>query len=127
MQTDLPPPLSLKTGCRQNISSEAEWLVANLGPFTTVASYSDLKDLNVSVVKYLSSVMFLFSHSFESAFDWHRYWCLVLGRKQSADSHVLFPWSFIHLSWQLWEPCHPIRKQSCCWTRPPVLLKMSPW
>ena len=73
MQTDLPPPLSLKTGCRQNISSDADWLHANLGPFTTVANYSDLKELNVSGVKYLPSLMFLLSHSLKRAFDWHRY------------------------------------------------------
>lgn len=126
MQTDLPPPLSLKTDCRQNISSDAEWLDANLGPFSTVASYSDLKDLNISGVKCLPSVMFLLSHSFKRAFDWHRYLCLclVLDRQQSADGHVLFPWSSVHLSWQLWKTCHLIRKQSCCWIRPPVLLKM---
>lgn len=124
MQTDLPLPLSFKTDCRQNISSDAEWLEANLGPFTTVASYSDLKDLNISGVKYLPSVMFLLSHSFKRAFDWHRCLCLVLDRKQSVDSHVLFPCSFVHLSWQLWKTCHLIRKQSCCWIRPPVLLKM---
>ncbi|XDV17173.1 hypothetical protein PO909_016566 [Leuciscus waleckii] len=56
MQTDHPPPLSLKTGCRQNISSDADWLKANLGPFTTVANYSDLKELNVSGMAALQTL-----------------------------------------------------------------------
>lgn len=73
MQTDLPPPLSLKTGCRQNIASDADWLKANLGPFTTLANYSDLKELNVSGVKYQPSLMFLLSYSFNREFDWHLY------------------------------------------------------
>ncbi|XP_048032264.1 uncharacterized protein LOC125259006 [Megalobrama amblycephala] len=43
-------------GCRQSISSDAEWLNANLGPFTTVANYSDLKALNVSGLAALETL-----------------------------------------------------------------------
>ncbi|XP_039537984.1 uncharacterized protein LOC120486187 [Pimephales promelas] len=43
-------------GCRQNIASDADWLKANLGPFTTLANYSDLKELNVSGVAALETL-----------------------------------------------------------------------
>ncbi len=59
----LPQLFSLKTDCRQNISGDAAWLETNLGPFSTVADYSDLKALNISMVKCMSSVMFLLSHT----------------------------------------------------------------
>lgn len=59
MQADLPPPLFLKTACRQNIQSDAQWLAINLGPFSTVVNYSDLKDLNITGVKRIKPFMFL--------------------------------------------------------------------
>ncbi|XP_051764956.1 uncharacterized protein LOC127520644 [Ctenopharyngodon idella] len=43
-------------GCRQNVSSDAQWLKSNLGPFTTVANYSDLKDLNISGLAALETL-----------------------------------------------------------------------
>ena len=123
MPTDLPPPLSFKTGCRQSISSDAEWLNANLGPFTTVANYSDLKALNVSGVKYLPSVMFLFREPLTGTGTC--VWCWAESTALTVMCYFLGV--FGHLSWQLWKPCHLIKKQSCCLIQPPVLLKMWPW
>jgi len=68
-QADLLPILSLKTDCRKDIGNDAEWLDINLGPFSTVANYTDLKELNISGVKHLF-FMLLFSYSFKGAFEW---------------------------------------------------------
>ncbi|KAI3367910.1 hypothetical protein L3Q82_026737, partial [Scortum barcoo] len=35
-------------GCRRGIENDAEWLEANLGPFSQYATYSDLKGFNIS-------------------------------------------------------------------------------
>ncbi len=51
-QADLVPLLSLKTDCRKDIGNDAEWLDINLGPFSTVANYTDLKELNISGVNH---------------------------------------------------------------------------
>ncbi|XP_040917254.1 uncharacterized protein LOC121197633 [Toxotes jaculatrix] len=42
--------------CRQGIQSDAQWLEANLGPFSTYASYSDLKVFNLSGVAVVGSL-----------------------------------------------------------------------
>lgn len=39
-------------GCRQGNQSDAEWLQENFGPFSQSTAYSDLKDLNISVVSH---------------------------------------------------------------------------
>ena len=44
------PPWS--SGCRQGIESDAQWLESNLGPFSTHATYADLKVFNLSVVSH---------------------------------------------------------------------------
>ncbi|XP_056308696.1 uncharacterized protein LOC130220432, partial [Danio aesculapii] len=43
-------------GCRQNTESDAKWLDINLGQFSSLASYSDLKALNISVLAALESL-----------------------------------------------------------------------
>ncbi|KAI4888125.1 hypothetical protein NFI96_029568 [Prochilodus magdalenae] len=43
-------------GCRKDIHGGAQWLTVNLGLFSTIADYSDLKDLNVSGVEVLDSL-----------------------------------------------------------------------
>lgn len=48
---NLPSPLSFKTACGPSAQRDGQWLNNNLGPFAVMASYSDLKDLNVTVVK----------------------------------------------------------------------------
>ncbi|XP_058624516.1 uncharacterized protein LOC131535966 [Onychostoma macrolepis] len=55
-QADLLPLLSLKTDCRKDIGNDTEWLGINLGPFTTVANYTDLKELNISGLAALESL-----------------------------------------------------------------------
>ncbi|XP_056622064.1 uncharacterized protein LOC130435436 [Triplophysa dalaica] len=42
--------------CGQNAQRDAQWLNINLGRFSTAASYSDLKDLNVTVLASLESL-----------------------------------------------------------------------
>ncbi|KAI7811186.1 hypothetical protein IRJ41_011471 [Triplophysa rosa] len=42
--------------CGQNARRDAQWLNINLGLFSTAASYSDLKDLNVTVLEALESL-----------------------------------------------------------------------
>lgn len=38
--------------CRQEIDNDAEWLEANLGPFSLYTTYSDLNVFNLSVVRH---------------------------------------------------------------------------
>lgn len=57
-QADLLPPLFWKTDCRKDIANDAEWLDINLGLFSTVANYSDLKELNISGVNHLLLLCF---------------------------------------------------------------------
>ncbi|XP_051242959.1 uncharacterized protein LOC127355788 isoform X2 [Dicentrarchus labrax] len=42
--------------CRQGIQSDAEWLEANLGPFSQYTTYSDLKVFNLSEVAVVGSL-----------------------------------------------------------------------
>ncbi|XP_044023508.1 uncharacterized protein LOC122862225 [Siniperca chuatsi] len=42
--------------CRQAIQNDAEWLEANLGPFSQYTTYSDLKVFNISGVTVLDSL-----------------------------------------------------------------------
>ncbi|XP_042571984.1 uncharacterized protein LOC109056810 [Cyprinus carpio] len=42
--------------CRKDIGNDAEWLDINLGLFSTVANYSDLKELNISGLAALESL-----------------------------------------------------------------------
>ncbi|KAF4117958.1 hypothetical protein G5714_000009 [Onychostoma macrolepis] len=42
--------------CRKDIGNDTEWLGINLGPFTTVANYTDLKELNISGLAALESL-----------------------------------------------------------------------
>ncbi|RXN32100.1 putative threonine-rich GPI-anchored glyco isoform X2 [Labeo rohita] len=42
--------------CRKDIGSEAEWLDINLGLFSKVANYTDLKELNISGLAALESL-----------------------------------------------------------------------
>ncbi|KAG7226314.1 hypothetical protein INR49_003066 [Caranx melampygus] len=46
----------LAANCRQGIESDAQWLESNLGPFSTQASYADLKVFNLSVVAVVDSL-----------------------------------------------------------------------
>ncbi|CAN9502545.1 unnamed protein product [Ophioblennius macclurei] len=43
-------------GCRVGIANDSEWLDANLGPFSTYASYSELRVFNLSVDVVLDSL-----------------------------------------------------------------------
>lgn len=40
----------LALACRQSIQSDAEWLEANVGPFSQYATYYELKVFNISGV-----------------------------------------------------------------------------
>ncbi|XP_026121062.1 uncharacterized protein LOC113100655 [Carassius auratus] len=42
--------------CRRDIGNDAEWLDINLGLFSTVANYTDLKELNISGLAALESL-----------------------------------------------------------------------
>nr|XP_055059956.1 uncharacterized protein LOC129443790 [Misgurnus anguillicaudatus] len=42
--------------CGSNIHSDAQWLNINLGLFSTLASYSDLRDLNITLLASLESL-----------------------------------------------------------------------
>ncbi|XP_047467263.1 uncharacterized protein LOC125023795 [Mugil cephalus] len=42
--------------CRQGIESDAEWVEANLGPFSQFTTYSELKVFNLSAVSLLNSL-----------------------------------------------------------------------
>ncbi|XP_026121069.1 uncharacterized protein LOC113100659 isoform X2 [Carassius auratus] len=42
--------------CRKDIGNDAEWLDINLGLFSTVANYTDLKELNISGLAALESL-----------------------------------------------------------------------
>ncbi|XP_043101562.1 uncharacterized protein LOC122349539 [Puntigrus tetrazona] len=42
--------------CKKDIANDAEWLDINLGPFSAVANYTDLKELNVSGLAALESL-----------------------------------------------------------------------
>ncbi|XP_050958817.1 uncharacterized protein LOC127160178 [Labeo rohita] len=52
---NLGPPDG-KCDCRKDIGSDAEWLDINLGLFSKVANYTDLKELNISGLAALESL-----------------------------------------------------------------------
>jgi len=95
--------------CRQGIQSDAQWLEANLGPFSPYTTYADLKVFNLSGVSHpchYQSPLKTAAQYCELGKSAHSGGFAVSKRKAGCVS------SGCVTRWQLWTPSHQSRRLS---------------